>query len=256
MVEMEPRSYIICTTPRSGSTLLCDLLRETTVAGNPQSYFRPEGIHDWADHFGIVTDNWPGELSFDRPFLDAVRAYGSGQSEIFGMRLMWENFAALIVRLRQLLPEIHGHAELLHAAFQAPMCIHLSRRDKVAQAVSLLRAEQTGLWHLNADGTERQRVGDGATPSYDDGRLSILVSQLEANDEAWADWFDRNGIAPFKVDYENLSSDPNSVVSGILSSLGLDAAKADVVTPSTGRLADEQNLDWAARYRAKRQDER
>ena len=33
------RAYLVCATPRSGSTLLCELLKETGVAGRPEEYF-------------------------------------------------------------------------------------------------------------------------------------------------------------------------------------------------------------------------
>ena len=33
------RSYIVCATPRSGSTLVCHALEETGVAGRPEEYF-------------------------------------------------------------------------------------------------------------------------------------------------------------------------------------------------------------------------
>ena len=37
---MKPtRSYIVCATPRSGSTLVCKALRDTGVAGRPEEYF-------------------------------------------------------------------------------------------------------------------------------------------------------------------------------------------------------------------------
>src|SRR5690348_6219991 len=32
-------SYLACATPRSGSTLLCEALTNTGVAGNPKEYF-------------------------------------------------------------------------------------------------------------------------------------------------------------------------------------------------------------------------
>ena len=32
------------------------------------------------------------------------------------------------------------------------------REDKVGQAISRLKAEQTGLWHKFSDGTERERL--------------------------------------------------------------------------------------------------
>jgi LPS sulfotransferase NodH len=62
------RSYIVCATPRSGSTLVCHALGETGVAGRPEEYFealrhsgrprRPEdyflGVEDQSirDHLG------------------------------------------------------------------------------------------------------------------------------------------------------------------------------------------------------------
>ncbi|MDE0415807.1 MAG: Stf0 family sulfotransferase, partial [bacterium] len=44
-------SCIVGSTPRSGSTLLCDLLTDTGVAGQPHSYFRREDISWWAEQF-------------------------------------------------------------------------------------------------------------------------------------------------------------------------------------------------------------
>ena len=41
-------SYLICTTPRTGSTLLCGLMASTTVAGRPESYFREPDEQLWA----------------------------------------------------------------------------------------------------------------------------------------------------------------------------------------------------------------
>jgi LPS sulfotransferase NodH len=33
-------SYLICSTPRSGSTLLCEALTNTGVAGSPEEYYQ------------------------------------------------------------------------------------------------------------------------------------------------------------------------------------------------------------------------
>src|SRR5262249_46474418 len=42
-------SYLICTTPRSGSNFLCEVLRATGVAGDPDDYFwsRPFWYAEW-----------------------------------------------------------------------------------------------------------------------------------------------------------------------------------------------------------------
>ncbi len=48
-------SYIICATPRTGSTFLCDLLAATGVAGAPDSFFMrdvdPVWAEDWMRRF-------------------------------------------------------------------------------------------------------------------------------------------------------------------------------------------------------------
>ena len=35
-------TYLICATQRSGSTLLCELLKQTGVAGRPEEYFEAQ----------------------------------------------------------------------------------------------------------------------------------------------------------------------------------------------------------------------
>src|SRR5205814_9813031 len=44
-------AYLLCGTPRTGSTLLCGLLRSTDVAGRPESYFRLPDEQAWADRW-------------------------------------------------------------------------------------------------------------------------------------------------------------------------------------------------------------
>ena len=39
VLRVEGTSYLVCATQRSGSTLLCELLKGTEVAGVPDEYF-------------------------------------------------------------------------------------------------------------------------------------------------------------------------------------------------------------------------
>ena len=64
-------AYIICATPGSGSTLLCDLLTDTGVAGHPNSFFRRESISDWAQYFNVSVSEWDDEHEFDQSYLAA-----------------------------------------------------------------------------------------------------------------------------------------------------------------------------------------
>jgi LPS sulfotransferase NodH len=47
-------SLIICATPRSGTTLLCDLLAETGVTGTPNSFYRAESVANFTRRLGVA----------------------------------------------------------------------------------------------------------------------------------------------------------------------------------------------------------
>ena len=243
-------SYIICATPRSGSTLLCDLLADTGIAGRPNSFFRRESFLEWADDFNVSATEWPSAHEFDQTYLTAVRREGTDGTPVFGMRLMWESVGDLSNRLDSFYPGLPSDEARFRAAFGPAVYVHLSREDKVAQAVSRLRAEQSGLWHVNADGTERERMKPGQAPVYDSHGLSALVSELEKQDAAWLSWFAQQGIQPVRITYESLSTEPQSTLATVLSALGLDPAIAATLEPKTAKLSESESREWVSRFRA------
>jgi len=250
--DNQASSYIICATPRSGSTLLCDLLHDTGVAGNPHSFFRRQDFADWAEEFNVPVADWSDNQSFDQPYVDAVVTYGTAGTGLFGMRVMWESLRDLSTRLEVLFPGLPSDNARFQSAFGPSVYLHLSREDKIAQAVSRCKAEQTGLWHVDADGTERERVKPGQPPGYDGDELSKLVTELEDHDAAWARWFDRQGVVPVSISYEMLSSRPQVTLALILSALGQNKTIAEKIEPRTTKLADNKSREWADRFRAER----
>ena len=231
---------------------MCDLLAETGVAGRPESFFRRQSIPWWAHHFNVSVAEWGVEHEFDRSYLAAVQQQGSGGTQVFGMRLMWESVGDLSKRLESLYPGQPSDSARFRLAFGPPVYVHLSREDKVAQAVSRLKAEQTGLWHVATDGTERERLKPGQAPVYDAQGLAEQLAELERHDAAWASWFARQKIQPMRITYEALSTEPQAVLGTVLSALGLDSSIAGTVGPRTAKLADSESCEWATRFRGER----
>jgi LPS sulfotransferase NodH len=247
-----PKSYIICSTSRSGSTLLCDLLTDSGVAGRPNSFFMPEFYREWAREFNISTDTWDSEHEFDQSYLSAVLKYGADKTNVFGMRLMWKSFAELSKRLGTFFPDEDSDSARFRSAFETPCYIYLSRENKVAQAVSTLKAVQTGLWHIHADGTERERLKPKQDAVYDERALSQQVAECEKHDAAWVDWFSQQNIEPVCITYESLSKNPQATLEVILSVLGLDPTIAQTIAPNTSILSDSESRNWVARFEAKK----
>lgn len=242
-------SYIICATPRSGSTLLCDLMTETGISGRPNSFFLSETISYWADTLHVPSKQWAAREAFDLNYLSAVKAYGANNTPLFGLRLMWESVNDLSTRLDAFYPNLQKDRDRFCAAFGRPLYIYLTREDKVSQAISRYRAEKSGLWHKYADGSERQRVKSGSEPTYDGHAIAKILTTLEQHNSAWIAWFQHQGIDPLPVSYETLSENPQSVVASVLSALDLDTAVSKTIKPKSAKMRNALSEAWAERFR-------
>ena len=202
------RSYLVCATPRSGSTLLCHLLAQTGLAGRPEEYFealrhsgiprRPAEYFDPERHANIIerlafrempdgeqprpNPLWRPE-SYDR-YLDWVLEEGTTPNGVFGAKLMW----GYLGDFADLLRGIEGNAglpipALLDRSFPDLRYVQITRRDKVRQAVSLWKAVQTQAWRAGAGGGER------VEPVFSFRAINFLVRQLTAHDASWDAYF-------------------------------------------------------------------
>ena len=139
---------------------------------------------------------------------------------------MRENLDEFSAILDQVFPKLPSDRARLEKAFGNILYIHLSREDKLAQAISLVKAEQTGLWHIAPDGTEIERLAPPEEPRYDFERINREVLELESYDTAWNSWFDAQGIEPLRIGYEILSANPAATLIGICEALGIQAPNA------------------------------
>jgi trehalose 2-sulfotransferase len=251
-------TFLVCATPRSGSTLLCKSLSKTGRAGRPEEYFeclahsgRPrepreyfEGVQDASllellpETEASSPDTEPVEAKVRRQFERSTTDNG-----VFGTKLMWGHLEDLALRLEQ---PVDAMPADLSRLFREPRYVFVTRADKVAQAVSLWKAVQTRSW--NADTSQR------AEPVYHEAGIHHLVRQLEEQDDAWRVWFASHGLEPFTVEYERLDRDHHAEVAAVLEQLDLGHVPAP--DPPTRRQADERSDRWAQRYRKARGLER
>ena len=243
--------YIVCTTPRSGSTLLCSLLEATGQAGHPWSFYhQPNFMQEWAETWGLPEAGTMPPDDHDSAYLKATVAAGRGSTSLFGMRLQQTYLAPLAATLARLYPTASSDTERFESAFGSLRYVHLTRLDKVAQAVSLVKARQSGLWHRHADGSERERSGPAAEPIYDAGAIRAEVANLTRADQAWNDWFEAEQVEPLRLTYETFAQRPVATVYDICAALGVDQSALATIIPAVAILADDISLEWTARYRA------
>jgi LPS sulfotransferase NodH len=237
-------SYLICATPRTGSSLLCGLLDSTGVAGHPESYFREPDEQQWATRWGIVSPS-DGAFSY-ADYVRAAIATGSTGNGVFAARIMWGTLDEVVAKLAPVYPAIAGSdIGLLNRTFGRTRFVYLRRGDVVAQAVSLLRAEQTNVWFE----TQRVRQEPEQEPRFDFDRVHERIELIAKHNRAWRQWFAFAGVQPYLVQYDELDTAPVRITRGVLDYLGLELPADREIVVQHKRLADELNARWTDAYR-------
>jgi LPS sulfotransferase NodH len=279
------RSYLVCATPRSGSTLVCQALKATGVAGRPEEYFealrhsgrprRPEeyfgGMDDRSvlDHLGERTvgdDPQPrsplwSRAAYDR-YLDWAMETGTTGNGVFGAKLMWGYFEDFVSLLRNV-PRYRDVPleDLMTTVFPEVTFIRVVRANKIRQAVSLWKAVQTATWR-EQDAIQSASVGlDDSEPPYksfiQDHRpqlrfhynaIAHLLDGILQEEASWDAFFEHCGISPILVLYENFAADYETSTVRVLERLRLSLPDAFAFEPRMKRQSDGINDDWARRF--------
>ena len=279
------RSYLVCATPRSGSTLVCHALAETGVAGRPEEYFealrhsgrprRPEeyfhGVEDESlrghlDERGMGADPPPrsplwSRAAYDR-YLEWALDSGTTPNGVFGAKLMWGYFSDFVSLLRNI-PAYRDVplTELLPTVFPELTFVRVVRANKLRQAVSLWKAVQTATWREDQATAKAVSVEENGSPPYksflEERRpqrrfnypaISHLLEQILIEESRWDSFFEHCQVKPLLVLYENFAADYETSTLNLLDRLDLSPPAGFAFEPRMKRQSDVVNDDWTQRY--------
>lgn len=244
--------FFICHTLRCGSTLLCDALSSTGVAGYPEEYF-PERARDGTAFVATGAalkdpDTWRLDWT-GNPFeecLESVLRSGTTPNGVFASKLKWPNMPYLGEML-DALPQRGGPplAKHLDSRFPNLRYVWVTRRNKLRQAVSLIKARQSAQWKAMS----AQANGSGAA-DYNFYLVDMAFRQIVQEECAWERFFTDAGIVPFTVVYEDLVRDYEPTVRRLLDYLEIGLSKQYVFPPPRlQKQADAGSEEWVERYR-------
>jgi trehalose 2-sulfotransferase len=228
------RTFFLCSSPRTGSTLLGNLLADTSLVGRAGEMFGED----------FRRNVLPGlsRRGFD-DYLVTQCARRARDTGTLGIKLHWYQLEAFLyhLRLRRGLADANDR-EVIDTVFPSPTFVWMTREDTVAQAVSWWKAMSTGKW------TSAQAAR--AEAEYDEDGIRGRLLRIEADDRSWSRWFATNGVEPMHVVYEKLAADPSGEVRRVLEQVGVDVPVDLVVVPRTERQADATSAEWIERLRA------
>jgi trehalose 2-sulfotransferase len=216
-------SFVVCALPRSGSSLLCELLACTELAGAPSEFFDHNQMNEFRRVWGID--------SFD-DYVDALLAKKTSPNGVFGCKAHYHQ-----------LVDAFGDRHV-EAVFPNVHLVYIKRRDRVRQAVSFAKATQTEQWT-----SEHEPLVE--PPVYDAGQIRSLMDWVEREEVAWERYFTQRAAPVFRVVYEEFVGAMEKTVIEVMRFLEITLpAGFEVPAPTLDRQADALTDEWAQRFLA------
>ncbi len=223
------QQYVIASTARTGSQLLCEALHDTAIAGHPVQPFFASTIPHLSAQWGL-----PLGSPFDHYLAEVIRN-GTTENGVFGVKIHWDQ----TIWLNR---QVGGDA--LTALFPVAKYIHLNRRDRRSQAISLYRGQHTRRWWNRSD-KDYPPMPTKPDPPFDSMRIRELERILTRYQMSWTHYFSERSIEPLIVEYESLWRNLPHEISRILTFLDLDPTVALALPPPRFLpQADATTLAW------------
>lgn len=221
--------FVLCTSPRSGSTLIASMLYATRIAGDPIEYLNNQWIKV---HQQL---NAPASQDFD--ILHYLREWETRRTSpngVFGIKLHYHQMRrAWRGRKESAAQYLKGYDKHLL----------LIRRDKVAQAVSLYRAINTQIWssedtaYLDAGATVRNQPVE-----FNVTRIAELLAFLIKEEEGWRDYLKTNNLPFVEFFYEDFLADYSGASLALLKQLGFNLKAEDLPSPQLEKQSSHGDL--------------
>ncbi|MBL3569035.1 hypothetical protein BV509_18630 [Rhodovulum sulfidophilum] len=206
---------------RSGSSWLGQLTDATGVMGQSSEWLEPKLL-------GVDPRRTDAEGYVAAVVAAASGANGRFALKVFPRHLLWfgETYGADFLTLCARTHELH--------------IARLSRQDRLRQAISLVKARQTGRWSSELRGSDRLSV-------FDRAEIARAIHFVERSDAFWNAYETITGLVPRAFVYETLLEDPTPYLEWAAAALGVSYDAAPDSRYAIQRNAETE--DWVARFR-------
>ena len=242
----------IASVERTGSTLLCSILRGTQMAGTPIEYLNIQtnnfarfreahAVPRLKPHLRAIgrlrtmvgrrfpwrNIDWFDDSSW-REYLEAIARVNVTPNGVFGLKMHWNQYERHMLALG-----------VDVSLWGAPVSwVRITRENELRQAISFVRAAQTESWNSN--------MAANKDPHYDASAIIAALDRISHENAQWDAYFSANGITPLHITYEQLTREMDATIRLIMDHIG--AHVDEVPPPATKSQSDELNAQWAQRF--------
>lgn len=184
-------NIILCSTQRSGSTMVVEDMRNSEVLGNPEEYF-------------IKWQGFGEDIDINNE-IDSLFKQGS-KSNVFSVKLM----ANQVKKVNALLNRSGKYKDVVDL-FNDASWVYIKRNDTVKQAISRYIASVTKVNHAIDDESSNHFAGNllkgdyaeyNKEVSYDFNKIFQEYCNVKKENLFWQEFFLRQGIEPLVLEYE------------------------------------------------------
>lgn len=214
--------YMLATIPRSGSTYFALKLWRTGGLGAPMEYANPPYISMLKNRLSVDLDI----ISYWRE-IERRRTSPNG---VFGYKMFIKNYLQCEDEYIDLMTKLAPNK-----------VVFLTRRDVVAQAISLSKALQSKAWF---HGVEVE-----CKPKYSYGEVKNNVNQIEQEIVTWHRIFDLTDAEVLPVFYEDLLETGDKTVYKVSEFLGVKLdSSMEINIPAIEIQRTPESIEWANKY--------
>ncbi|MEM1239360.1 MAG: Stf0 family sulfotransferase [Cyanobacteria bacterium P01_H01_bin.26] len=241
------KSIIICSTGRSGSTLLSRTLSSLDCLGKPIEFFRSD----------MLAKNGVTALASELyPYLARVYSQGQTANGVFSAKLHWDHLGELL-KIARTDPALRSHSdsEILSCLFPNPKFIFIRRQNLVSQAISMEISKQTGVYLILKDRREKKGAAPsagspGGQPlSFRPLNIYRYKQGVAGRNRSWQSFFQQNHLPFFEVVYEDLVKDFDRSIRQTVAFCDVDLPQTDrEITRATKKQGNQVNERWLRYY--------
>jgi LPS sulfotransferase NodH len=242
---------VVASVERTGSTLLCSILRGTAAAGNPVEYLNihTQNFVRFRNQHGMPTitpthrpisavrklfrrSEWRDISYFSHrsyvAYLTRLAEVNTTQNGVFGIKMHWNQYKRHMLDL-----------DLDIGHWGVPVhWVRIMRQNEIRQAISFVRAFQSESWNSNM---KAQRE-----PVYDSDAIENALARINEENAQWQKYFVDNKIEPLDITYEQLTRDMDATVRLVMNHI--DSPIDSVPAPQTKKQSDATSKEWAERF--------
>lgn len=218
------KGALLLSMPRSGSSWLGDITNATNVMGKAE---------EWLDFKYLTPPHGPKgrPALYQRTLASASTENGNFQVKLFPRHLLQVQDSYEMDFIRKCRRDYDTQVFLL------------TRQDRVAQAISLVRAMQSGKWSADSDSKHAQQ---NRVPKYNFGAISQAAFHIGRGYEFWRSYLTVGNVPFQEFTYESLLENPAPYVDAVSSHFGV----AIDTPPKSDRAIqrDDISAQWRARF--------